>query len=185
MFNWKKMFKKNIDQKNIPVLDDIVDEHEEESVADYPHLFSNEEKTSNEDDGLVINLNDETDSDNQNDDQNDNRNNDQDNENGNENEDENSVVIPLSSALDQTDITEADLADSDTANNDITDTHNTDNEPDDTEQLDTIVNQVVKQIMPELEQQLHKLVQQALAEKLPKEVIHSLNNGDKLSSDKD
>jgi len=42
--------------------------------------------------------------------------------------------------------------------------------------LDSIVNDVVTQLMPDLEQQLRLLVQQALEEKLPEEIIRQMSS---------
>jgi len=233
MFNWKKIFKKRIDPKDIPLLEDIIDDDEfvnkDELIEDYPHLFSNEEKkeeeSSSENDDFVIDLNDEVN-----------------NEiNGEINSDDNNVVT-LTSVINQTDAPESSATEVDTVeigdikiddakadsieseieknNNDITDTedgnieiddnedssHEVDNELDSTEtdgvevkgakttntnfdltdpaQLDLMVNKVVKQLMPELEQQLHSLVEKTLAEKSPEELASLLNTDDNHSSDK-
>ena len=49
--------------------------------------------------------------------------------------------------------------------------------------LDTIVESVTKLIMPELEQQLKSLIQQALTEKLPEEIIKSTHDDSDNSDD--
>ena len=234
MFNWKKIFKKRIDPKDIPVLEDIIDDDDEfvnkdELVEDYPHLFSNEdekeEEASSENDEFVIDLSDEI----------------GDKVNSAINSDDSNVVT-LSSVINKTDTPESDVAEVDDVeidnietddtkagsieneieenNDDVTDTadgniqidDNEDSsrevdseinstETDDSEvkdakttntnfdltdpaQLDIIVNKVVEQLMPELEQQLHSLVEKTLAEKSPEELANLLNTDDSHSSDK-
>ena len=49
--------------------------------------------------------------------------------------------------------------------------------------LNAIVDDVVKQLIPDLEQQLHFLVQQALEEKLPVEIIQKLSSDTAAKSD--
>ena len=49
--------------------------------------------------------------------------------------------------------------------------------------LKAIVDDVVNQLIPDLEQQLRFLVQQALEEKLPEEIIQKLSSGDAAESD--
>lgn len=64
MFNWKKLFRKRVEPKEIPVLDDIVEDeikdnnNQTENIEDYPHLFSEDTETASEDDEFIINLND-------------------------------------------------------------------------------------------------------------------------------
>ncbi len=230
MIDWKNIFKKRIDPKEIPVLEDIVNASKSQSdmVEDYPHLFSSDNKATNkDDDGVIINLNDEITSD-------------------DNNEDENNVVI-LSSVLSQTDVdidvaeidnldidsdtsvsdendSEADASDTtttevDTAETSVTEIDNVEDdsktgiinetaeenitevnktETDDNynetsdnhldlnnpEQLEIVINKVVEQLKPELEQQLHAFVQKALAEKSPEDFFHSLKLDHTLTSDK-
>jgi hypothetical protein len=224
MFNWKKIFKKRIDPKDIPVLDDIIDDDDEfvnkdALIEDYPHLFSNEdekeEEASSENNEFVIDLNDEIDDDID----------DEINSNNNN-------VVTLSSVINKTDTPESDVAKVDDVeidnietddtksgsieneteenNNDIADTEdeniaiddnidstetddsdvkdakttNTNFDLTDPAQLNLIVNKVVEQLMPELEQQLHSLVEKTLAEKSPEELANLLNTDDNHSSDK-
>ncbi len=228
MFDWKDIFKKRIDPKEIPVLEDIVDarKSQSESIEDYPHLFSSNNESTNEDDGVVINLDDEI-------------------TNDDNNEYENNVVI-LSSVISQTDvdievaeIDESDIDNSDINDSDIEtaerdtaqanmievdnakddpeaesidetteknatevnktktdDSHADDSDIDhgersdnhldlsDPEQFEIIVNKVVEQLKPELEQQLHAFVKKALAEKSPEEFLNSLKLDDASTSDK-
>ena len=234
MFNWKNIFKKRIDPKDIPVLEDIIDnvmddviddvidnsKNQNGAVEDYPHLFSNNkestnEKLANEDDEFVIDLNDETDID--------------ENSRDESSEDENNVVI-LSSVISQTDgeidVTEIDISDIndsdlDTAEMNATEANMSeidniennsekistkaetdDNDTDDSdtnhgeasdnnfdlnepEQFEIIVDKVVEQLKPELELQLRSFVQKALTEKSPEEFLNSLKLDDKHTSDKD
>ena len=217
MFNWKKIFKKRIDPKDIPVLEDIIDDDDEfvnkdELVEDYPHLFSNEdekeEEASSENDEFVIDLSDEI----------------GDKVNSEINSDDSNVVT-LSSVINKTDTPESDVAEVDNIEIDDIETDDTkadsienevndigdsslevDSEIDSTEtddserkdakttntnfdltdpaQLDIIVNKVVEQLMPELEQQLHSLVEKTLAEKSPEELANLLSTDDSYSSDK-
>ena len=202
MFNWKKIFKKRIDPKDIPVLEDIIDDDDEfvnkdELVEDYPHLFSNEdekeEEASSENDEFVIDLSDEID----------------DKVNSEINSDDSNVVT-LSSVINKTDTPESDAADTEDGsiaidNNEVSSrevdgeidsTETDDSEVKDTEvtttnfdltdpaQLDLIVNKVVEQLMPELEQQLHSLIEKTLAEKSPEELANLLNIDNSHSSDK-
>ncbi len=44
--------------------------------------------------------------------------------------------------------------------------------------LEPVVNEIVKQLIPDLEQQLRYLVKQALADRLPEELIKQLNTND-------
>ena len=203
MFNWKKIFKKRIDPKDIPVLEDIIDDdddefvNKDELVEDYPHLFSNEdekeEEASSENDEFVIDLSDEID----------------DKVNSEINSDDSNVVT-LSSVINKTDTPESDVADTEDGNIAIDDNEDSsrevDSEIDSTEtddserkdakttntnfdltdpaQLDIIVNKVVEQLMPELEQQLHSLIEKTLAEKSPEELANLLNIDNSHSSDK-
>lgn len=198
------MHPQDMKANEIPVLDDIIKGDEDELVQDYPHLFSNtanesaaEETTGNtsreeleteeatvsteiddetnptvtdesetpelsytdtietkafETDGdVIIDLNDDI-------------------SRGSED-----IIIPVASAVSQFDAAEV----NDTENHGSA-INNSDSKEDqltsaNSEQLDVIVDKVIKHLMPDLEQQLRFLVQQALEKELPKEIINSLN----------
>lgn len=201
MFNWKKIFKKRIDPKDIPVLEDVIDDDDEfvnkdELIEDYPHLFSNNDESSNEDDEFAIDLNSEIDSD---------------NNSENKNAEDNSNVVLLSSVTSRADSSEsntdevndididgtkADSIESETENSrleddsavtddDETETIETSFDLTDPAQLDVITDKIVEQLLPDLEQQLNSLVKKTLAEKSPEELIDLLNIDASPSSNKD
>ncbi len=64
----------------------------------------------------------------------------------------------------------------DETSDDITIEDTTASDPNQSITLNAIVDDLVKQLMPDLEQQLRFLVQQALEEKLPKEIVQQLSD---------